>query len=737
MFKNLIAIFLLFISFPIHSQTMWISSNSEAHIQGQRKIIPVHYNIFQLNDLEFKILQTKINNTTYQNILLPNPDGELELFKIKEEPILPNSLNEKYPNIKTYTAINIAKPQIVAKLDYTEFGFHAMISNGEKTYYVDPYSNINTGKYIAYYKKDIRKPLNERMQCLQNDENILTGGIDLQNDVPPLTGVNKVNGTMRKNYDLALACTGEYAWAVGGTVPTKASVLSAMVTSVNRVSGIYELEYAVHLNLIANNDTLVYLDSLTDPYTNDDGGIMLGENNANLSVIIGNANFDIGHVFSTGGGGVASLGSVCGNNKAQGVTGLPNPVGDGFDVDYVAHEMGHQFGGSHTFDALSGSCNGNRSSQSAYEVGSGTTIQAYAGICDYNDVQPHSDAYFSIRSLNQMGTFITTGTGKNCPDSIAYGNTAPTFPAILDTFYIPYLTYFELSNTAADAENDPITYCWEQYNRGTQGMDWDAPTILNPIFRSFNPTSNNTRIFPVIDSCINNVYKYLGERSPDTARSMRFKLAVRDVHNGFGCFNYSEDSLVVKVLQGANLFRVTSQNTSGLTLHGGATYPVNWVVAGTDTGLISATNVNIYLSTDSGYTYPITLAANVANDGLQNVILPNINVAKARIKVKGAGNIFFDLNDTPFAIKSVAEGFNNTTMSFIEAYPNPTNNLLQLKNINESISIQIINSVGQNLYSAILKRDGNIDMQSFAKGLYLLHLRNAKNELQIIKVIKD
>ena len=341
------------------------------------------------------------------DLVLPWPDGSDRRFRVEESPIVEPGLAAQYPELRTYIAQGLDDPTATARLSLTPMGFHAMILAAEGTVFIDPYRRWHAELAIAYFKEQAVRREGDRFRCEVRSE----GGAgdvprdSVVSDIADLAPVPETpSGATLRTYRLALAATGEYSAAVCSPNPAAVScALAAIVVSMNRVDAIYEREVAVRMVLIANNNLIVYTDGSTDPYTNNNGGTMLGQNQTNLNTVIGTANYDIGHVFSTGGGGVASLGVPCTASKARGVTGSSNPVGDGFDVDYVAHEMGHQFGGNHTFNGTTSNCGGgNRSASSAYEPGSGSTIMAYAGICGAEDLQPHSDDTFHSKSFDEI-----------------------------------------------------------------------------------------------------------------------------------------------------------------------------------------------------------------------------------------------------------------------------------------------------------------------------------------------
>ena len=453
-------------------------------------------------------------------------------------------------------------------------------------------------------------------------------------------------GTQLRTYRLANATTVEYTNFHGGTKPAGQA---AVVTAINRVTQVYEVELTIRLELVPNNDDVVFVG--TDSYSNNNGGAMLSQNQTVIDSTIGSANYDIGHVFSTGGGGVAFLGVVGVNGaKAGGVTGLPSPIGDAFYVDYVAHEMGHQFNATHTFNGNSGSCSGgNRTGATAYEPGSGSTIMAYAGICGNDNLQNRSDPYFHSGSLDNIINYVDNirpGVGTRT----ATGNSIPTADAGPD-YVIPAGTPYRLTGSGSDPDGDTITYNWESRDRGPQA-DVNAPDNgSSPLFRSWEATTDPVRYLPRLQDLVNNT-TVRGETLPTVNRpNHRWRLTVRDNVAGAGAVD--TDDMIVNVVDTGTPFEITSFNSSGAAWTGGSTQTITWDVAGTDSGTINTPLVNVLLSTDGGFTYPTTLASFVPNDGSQDIVVPLIDTTQARIMVEGVGNIFFDINNQNIEIIGV------------------------------------------------------------------------------------
>jgi hypothetical protein len=354
-------------------------------------------------------------------ISLPMPNGTEQKFAFCSYDMMEEGLKGKWDFVRTYTGQGIDDPTATCKIDFTSFGFHSQILSANGDFYIDPIFHGNSEFYQVYNKEDLIKTPEQAFRCEvessdhSNDQNKSGGPVQVQ-----------ATGDIRRVYRTAIATTAEYTSFHGGAI----QAASAVVTSLNRVNGVYEKELSVRLILVANNNLLINTSVNGDPFTNSSGPTMLGQNQTYITTTIGATNFDIGHVFSTGGGGIAGLGVVCSSSqKARGVTGSNSPVGDPFNIDYVAHEMGHQFAGEHTFNSESGSCSGNRSSTCAYEPGSGTTIMAYAGICSPEDLQTNSNAYFVFKSYEQIAQFTNFNGGNSCPVKQNTGNTAPTVNA--------------------------------------------------------------------------------------------------------------------------------------------------------------------------------------------------------------------------------------------------------------------------------------------------------------------
>jgi hypothetical protein len=565
---------------------------------------------------------------------LPMPDGSTRTFTLEKNNTLSPEFAKKNPQIITFDGYDVDNPEDIVKIDITPLGFHAMIiTPTHGTIYIDPIS-LKDHRYYKVFDKKKQEP-GQRMICkvASRDQNLRAEMSYKQ------TTAGKFASCHLRTYRLAIAATAQYSAVFGGT---KANTKAAQVTLMNRVNGIYQKDLGVTMTMIPN-DSIIFLNAGTQPYTSGDAVAMLDENKATINSKIGLSNYDIGHVVDTGAGGIAGLGVVCGSSKAWGVTGTPSPFGDPFAVDYVAHEMGHQFGADHTFNNF---CSGNRENAYAFEPGSGSTIMSYAGICSPN-IQAHSDPYFHSKSLQEMGTFINAGGGSMCGTKTVIA-AEPTIPVLPD-IKIPKSTPFMLRGNASGIGSTNFTYTWEQIDNEITLQPPKANATGGPNFRSILGTKDKIRYIPKLAS-LKTGGPYTWEVIPSVGRIMDFRLTVRQNKAGGNCNNF--DDIRVTVVPTAGPFVVTSfDSVDGIIWKIGAPKSITWSVANTAGPPISAGTVDILLSPNGGASFTIPLAINVANNGSRTIIVPNVPTNNARIMVRSHAQTFFDVTRRNIVIK--------------------------------------------------------------------------------------
>jgi len=660
--KQLLVMGVLFISNIFSAQTdrIWkeVSHKTNAEIFEHKTNI-LHPKVYSLDIASLKNTLAKAPKSFREGgksdviVSFPNSDGNLESFKVRENSNFAPELAAKYPEIQSYVGQGIDDPSSTVYFSVSPLGLSSMELYGNKSaVFIEPYTK-DLSTYVVYKKSDKKESL-DKFECTVID--VAQKGIDNSN----LTARPNADDGKLRTFRLALSCTGEYTTYFGGTV---AGALAAMNNTMTRVNGVFEKDFSARMVLIANNNTIIYTNAATDPYT---GNLNL-QLQQNLTAVIGNDNYDIGHIFNAAGnnGNAGCIGCVCVNPvntnstaKGSGFTQSTAPVGDNFDIDYVAHEMGHQFGGNHTFSM------NNEGSGVNMEPGSGSTIMGYAGITGQN-VTMHSDAFFHAVSIQQITNNIKN---KTCPVVTNTGNAIPTADAGLD-YTIPKGTPFVLTGAGTDANGDALTYIWEQMDNASSAQTGAnsaaSPTkATGPTFRSYTPQTVPFRYFPPLNrivagatttsSPVGTASGIVVEALSNVARTYNFRFTTRDNRAG-GSANNSDDA-VITVNAGAGPFVVTSQNTAGVVWNEGQAQTITWDVANTTAAPVSTPNVTILLSKDGGLTFPTVLVASTPNDGSHSYTVPGGlgNTTNARIMVKGVNNVFLNVNSQNFTINSSA-----------------------------------------------------------------------------------
>jgi subtilisin-like proprotein convertase family protein len=610
--------------------------------------------ILTLDEASFrKALNTKSKSSINGSIVyFPNSTGEIVAFDVKEKSNFSPILAAKFPEISAFigTAVNDSSLQI--RFSLAPSGIDAAINSSIKPEGTAIEKIEGTNLYSVSSNSDSHDHHN-RFSCSTEAKAATSVSFKSLISTTNYSSSNSNQGRFSNDstlskYRLAVSANGQYTQYHGGSVAGALAGINATLTNVN---AIFERDFGITLELIDNNDLIIYTDAATDPYT-DSTELLNGELQANLDIVIGSANYDHGHIFSavnrtTMGGNAGAIGGFC-NDETKGSAWSDSPRPEGSDFTFlVAHEMGHQLGANHTFSMRSEGKGKN------VEPGSGTTVMSYAGITGGNNVAIASDDYFHHVSIEQSLNYLQ---GQSCHVDTPNENHLPIIENISD-FTIPVLTPFILSGKASDADDtDLLSYTWEQIDDGTiTNTNFSPKNASGAAFRSLPPSGVATRYMPKLSSVLAG---NLTLEDPDVSsswetlssvpRDLNFGFTVRD--NALGGGGVTLTKMKVSVVDSDGAFSVRSP-ANGLVYFTNTLHTVAWNVAGTNLDPMLADKVTITLSVDGGLTFPYTLASNVDNDGSHAATLPDFVTSKARVRIEpNNSNIFYAINTQDFSI---------------------------------------------------------------------------------------
>ena len=395
-------------------------------------------------------------------IYLPNLDGKLITYKINKY----NMIKNNSCGLKTLHAKNKSNNAIITIYEN----------------YIDVFVITDNGNYII---KHIEKNLYEVSKTTKDVRNIFNCNVlNSENSSDSCCGSDNSN-FMKKNddnvrpkpripaqliateftfgdtireYNIIYGLTSSYKDAFGNNPTT---LWNKLVHITNIINIIFQNNFSCYF-IINQDDQMDIINSTDfDNFTSSD----ITNFTPTFNNIINSNNYDIGHVLSSGSGGLAYLNSLCSSNKGAGWTASPPTNDQTFVIDYMCHELGHQFGCNHIHQRC------NNTTFSTFEPGSGSTIMGYTGICTPN-VQNDSDPYFNRYNIWEAKQHMES---TSCAVEITHSNPIPLIGNNYNqySYPIPNNTTFELyadsiSNISSAYD---VFYTWEGIDLGSANFD--------------------------------------------------------------------------------------------------------------------------------------------------------------------------------------------------------------------------------------------------------------------------
>lgn len=577
----------------------------------------------------------------------PLPDGRVLHCRLVEYALLAETLESERHEVRTFFVHGAAEDEYIrGALTYTADGWsgrlHAAAADSllqDKVVLIpsarfasDDAARARAGvMHLSYWQRDFHGPKAPPFSC----------GFDLSAGATPTANLishleehatahrrDFTSGSTIRSYRIILSATAQYALAASGGQSIDVSRTYAELISVlNVVNSVYQSEFSVTFTLVSSSNVISVDSSDALSSLNNDGIALISNHGTWISSkgYLLNS-YDIGHVLTTGSGGVALYASVCVvNEKYAGTSGTPSPLGNAFVIDYVCHEIGHQVGGAHTFNGIGGNCDSsNYALGNAVEPGSASTIMGYTGICGSQNLQENSDPYFSwvsLRVIDQVlalvGTCASTNVSSFAPPQFVNYSTSLTVP-IGTPFYVE-------SYAICPGRNCTPTYICEEADFPSGQVPLSSgDTGNNPIFRSWPPTSSSRRSFPVDPG----LGLAVGEFYPSSpSRAAVNVVCTARVDTTTGGQRVRSNSIAATVNQNAGPFVLTSLGCPTAT---GAQLDLVWTVENTNS--LSA-NVSIEVIESSSKSTNV-LVASTPNDGAETVVLPSSLSGLVRVRVR-------------------------------------------------------------------------------------------------------